>query len=349
MRLSGRVDGRRRVGVPKILGDYIDRLCTVEMRRPGSGPRGYIRQLYEAALAEGGGDPLTYRAAMLLKDHARPGGFVFICCNAGVPPLLPFGETDGPLGGAAVARAISVATGAIPVFVHSTGHAGTVIAAAKAIGLQILPREMAEQRPSWVAIDERYEATDVEDSEAAALIDRYRPTAMVALECLAPNKDGITCSSMGYPVERSPAYHNLFRLAAERGIPTIGVGDGGNEIGLGRIQAATRAVFPNPPGGNDLATVVATDVCIVAAVSNWGGYGIAAMLSLLSGNPRALHTDDLDRRMLDAVCMAGAGEGLALSTNLEVDLIDGRVHADLVHTMGVMVRNAASPPYSRPF
>jgi D-glutamate cyclase len=335
--------------MPKILGDCIDRLCTVEMRRPGSGPRGYIRQLYEAALAEGGGDPLTYRAAMLLKENVRPGNFVFISCNAGVAPLLPYGETDGPLGGAAVARAVSVALGAIPVFVHSDGHATTVIPAAKAIGLQVLPRAMAEKRPSWVAIDERYHATAHEEIEAAALIDRYRPAAMVALECLAPNNDGVTCSSMGYPVLDCPAYHNLYRVAADRGIPTIGVGDGGNEIGLGRIQDATRAVFPNPPGGNDLATVVATDVCVVAAVSNWGGYGIAAMLSLIARAPKALHGDDLERRMLDAICMAGAGEGLALSTSLEVDLIDGRVHADLVHTLGVMVRNAASPPYRRPF
>ena len=234
--------------MPKILGACIDRLITVEMRGPGKAPRGYIRQLYDAAVAEGGGDPLTYRAATLLMENCRAGGPVFICCNAGVPPHLPFGETDGPLGGAAVARAIGVATGALPVFVHTDGHAQAVVAAAKGVGLQVLDREMAEQRPAWVAIDERYNVTKFEEVEAAALIDRYNPSAMVALECLAPNKDGVTCSGMGFPVKNNPAYHNLFRIAGERGIPTIGVGDGGNEIGFGRIQDTARSIFTNNVG-----------------------------------------------------------------------------------------------------
>jgi hypothetical protein len=329
--------------MPEILADCIDRLCTVEMRRPGSLPRGIMRPFYEAAREEGGGDPLSLRAAQLLLAACERGRTILITCNAGVPPYLPFGETDGPLGGAAVARAINVATGAIPVFVSSDGHAPSVIAAAKAIGLQVLPPEMAMARPAWAAIDERYNETVHEDDHAAALIDRHQPTAMIALECLAPNADGITTSALGYPVESCPAYHNLFRLAAERGIATVGIGDGGNEIGCGRIHAAVRARFPDPIGGTDIATTVKTDVLVFAAVSNWGGYAIAAMLAFLSGKPNALHDSVLESRMLDAVLDAGAAEGGELSLQRGVDQIDARVHADLVNTLGVMIRNAASP------
>lgn len=334
--------------MPKVLGENIDRLCTVEMRRPGSAPRGYVRELYDAAVAEGGGDPLSYRAAQLLLDRCEPGKVVFICCNAGVPPILPFGETDGPIGGAAVARAINVATGALPVFISSDGHAVSTIPAAKAIGLQVLPYEMASQRPRWAAVDERYNETVDETAEAQRLIDKYQPCAMVALECLAPNQDGVTCSAMGYPVADCPAYHNLFRLAGEQGIATIGVGDGGNEIGCGRIHAAVQRRLADRPGGYDIAAVAKTDVFLFTSVSNWGGYAIAAMLSFLTKRPNALHTPELEARMLDAVTFAGAAEGAELSLNLEVDLIDGRVHADLINSLRVMVRNASQELY-RPF
>jgi D-glutamate cyclase len=334
--------------MPKILGEYIDRLCTVEMRRQGTAPRGYVRTLYEAALQEGGGDPLSHRAASLLLERCTAGKPIFIFCSAGVPPYLPYGETDGPLGGAAIARAINVATGALPVFVSTDAHGGPVIAAAKAIGLNILPAAVARQRPAWAAVHEVYNPTEVEEVEARVLLDRYEPTALVSVECLGPNRNGVTVSALGYPVANNPAYHNFFRIAGERRIATLGVGDGGNEIGCGRIQSAVRARFPNPPGGVDLATTISTDVLFFATVSNWGGYGIAAMLAFLSKKPAALHTAELDRRMLEAVCMAGASEAAQTSLEPAVDGIEGRVHADLVNTLRVMVHNASTPIY-RPF
>lgn len=327
----------------KILGENIDRICTVEMRRPGTIPRGVIRPFYEAAVEEGGGDPLSYRAGKLLMNACSPGAYVFIICNAGVPPYLPFGETDGPPGGAAIAHALSVATGAIPVFISSDGHAPPVVAAARATGLFVLSSEMAAARPRWVAIDERYNETTTENDAAEALFDKYNPAAIIAVEVIGPNKDDLMISATGYQISDCPTYHNLFRIAAERGVPSIGMGDGGNEIGCARIQDKVREIFPTTTGGHDVATVVATDVLFFASVSNWGGYGIAAMIAFLAKNPKALHSAYLENRVLEAVVDAGAGEGGSANLYPDVDLIDRQVHVDLVNTLGVMVRNALDP------
>jgi len=329
--------------MPKILGEHIDRLCTVEMRRPGTVPRGVIRPFYEAALKEGGGDPLSFRAARLLMDACSPGVPVFITCNAGVPPYLPWGETDGPPGGAALAHALNLATGALPVFVSSDAHAPPIVAAARAAGLFVLPPDMARKRPRWAAICERYNETAEEDAVATALLERYNPSAIVAIESIGPNKDGIMVSATGYPIPNCPAYHNLFRGAARRGIPSVGMGDGGNEIGCGRIQDTVRAIFPNPTGGSDVATITSTDVLFFASVSNWAAYGTAAMIAALAKNPKALYGDHIESRVLEAVVGAGAGEGGSANLYPDVDLIDRRVHVDLVHTLGVMVRNSLDP------
>jgi len=75
---------------------------------------------------------------------------------------------------------------------------------------------------------------------AAALIKKYKPAAMVFIEKVGPNTKGIYHSIMGTP--RTPdkiasAYH-LADQAKAAGILTIGIGDGGNEIGLRRHQGS---------------------------------------------------------------------------------------------------------------
>src|SRR5262249_26205423 len=55
---------------------------------------------------------------------------------------------------------------------------------------------------------------------------------------------------------------------------TLGVGDGGNEIGMGKVPWPV--VRANIPRGALTACRVATDYLIVAGVSNWGAYALAS-------------------------------------------------------------------------
>src|SRR2546430_12042646 len=91
--------------MPDIIGDNIDRLTCVEMRIPGI-DRGIIEPLYRAAREAQGGSPLTLRAARLLRERVKADDAVLIITGAAAPPYLPYGETDGPPGAVARARAI---------------------------------------------------------------------------------------------------------------------------------------------------------------------------------------------------------------------------------------------------
>ena len=64
---------------------------------------------------------------------------------------------------------------------------------------------------------------------------------------------------------------------------TIGIGDGGNEIGMGRI--AWDVLRRNIPEGGRIACRIATHATIVTGVSNWGGYALAATFAWLRGLP----------------------------------------------------------------
>jgi hypothetical protein len=68
-----------------------------------------------------------------------------------------------------------------------------------------------------------------------------------------------------------------------QGLTTIGIGDGGNEVGMGKVP--WDVVRRNIPDGGRIACRVPTDHLIVAGVSNWGAYALAAGVRLLRGAP----------------------------------------------------------------
>src|SRR5688500_4700269 len=105
--------------MPEVIGDAIDRICALEIRfRPAENglPRGVTTPLYEAARRYAG-KPMSYLAATGLIERVKPNDRVFIVCGSGTAPFLPYGETDGPLGGAAVARAVELGLGAKPIII----------------------------------------------------------------------------------------------------------------------------------------------------------------------------------------------------------------------------------------
>jgi D-glutamate cyclase len=82
--------------------------------------------------------------------------------------------------------------------------------------------------------------------------------------------------------QMSPA-HFLFEMAAQQKpqVWTIGIGDGGNEIGMGKI--AWETIRRNIPGGGTIACRVPTNYLIVCGISNWGAYALATGIRMLLG------------------------------------------------------------------
>ena len=89
------------------------------------------------------------------------------------------------------------------------------------------------------------------------------------------------CAAETSPTHTSPL-HLLFEDAARLPrLTTIGIGDGGNEIGMGKIP--WDVIRRNVPNGGLIACRVPTDHLIVCGVSNWGAYALAAGVALLRG------------------------------------------------------------------
>ncbi|MBI1846605.1 MAG: DUF4392 domain-containing protein [Candidatus Rokubacteria bacterium] len=328
--------------MPEIIGEYIDRLCTVEMRPQGM-PRGKIHRLYDAARRRQAGRPLTLLAAERLRGAVKAGDAVIFATGAGGPPWMPAGETDGPVGVAALARALVLGLGARPVFVTESQSLEALAATVAAAGLSVVSPEIAAARTGAAVVLE-YSKDDREaQAQASKLLEQFRPAALVASEKLAPNAKGEIHSVRGVNVTREHAkIQHLFQLATQRGIPSIGIADGGNEVGCGLIYEDTRTIMEygarcQCPCGDGMATTLTTDVLVVASVSNYGAYGVSAMLGFLLGDPDLVHDPDTHYRMLEANVREGASDGMYGRPIMKEDGISVEVGQGLVRALREMV------------
>jgi hypothetical protein len=94
----------------------------------------------------------------------------------------------------------------------------------------------------------------------------------------------------------------------------VGYGDGGNEIGFGKLFEAARAIVRHGEVcqcdcQDGIITCTATDVLWPVNVSNFGAYATAAGLAILTENPDLAITAETHLKALDAAVAAGARDG----------------------------------------
>ncbi|RJP33153.1 MAG: DUF4392 domain-containing protein [Phycisphaerales bacterium] len=155
--------------------------------------------------------------------------------------------------------------------------------------------------------------------DADSYLAGARPSHLVSIERVGRARDGRYRDMRGRDITAAAApLDSLFLAASDEGLTTIGIGDGGNEIGMGRVFAATLSQIAHGP---EIACVVSTDYCIAAGVSNWGAYGLAGALSVLVGRDllpdAAAVLEDL-RAMVDR---GGAVDGVTLRREPTVDSV----------------------------
>lgn len=259
-------------------------------------------------------------AARALRRSRR----VLLTTGFAVGPGLP--ETDGPPGTACLGRALRI-LGAEVIYVTDAMAVPPLQAALKVLG-----------EPS--AVETFHVAHGAGGGPAARgaretarrLLAEHRPTHMVAIERPGRARDGEYRSARGRSLtEWNGALDELF-LAAPARIVTVGVGDGGNEIGMGAVRArVARAggLFPR------IASVVKVKHLVVAGVSNWGAYGIVAELGRLTGRS-LLHTGEEEQAMVQACVDAGAVDGLTFRPEATVDGLPLPAHIGMLELLRVL-------------
>ncbi|MFU8855567.1 MAG: glutamate cyclase domain-containing protein [Deferrisomatales bacterium] len=235
-------------------------------------------------------------------------------------PEAGAGETDGPPGAVALGEALGAL--GIPVDYLTDGPNAPLL---RSLGAEPIVLEGA---PEDVAAGcRRY-------------LEESRPTHLVSVERAGRAADGTYRNMRGTDITTVTApLDELFLEASQRGLTTIGVGDGGNEIGMGRVFAATRTGVPH---GRALATTVATDFCVAAGVSNWGALGLVGALSVLEGRDLLPSGARLVEGLHRLVEVGGAVDGV---TRRREPTVDGLPVAESLRVLAELRGHVAPPPF----
>lgn len=187
------------------------------------------------------------RAAQTLFDAK---GVVLI--GTGFPVTDTF-ETDGPLGAIALYKTL-----------EKIGSTPYIVCGA--------PLSQALKN-DYRVIDIQLGKHDKQDQEAQAVLDELQPKVVFSIERPGQAEDGHYYNMRGENISARSACFDSFMNQAT--CPTIAIGDGGNEIGMGNITEALKSL-------DIVAATTKCDELLVADVSNWGAYGLIAMIGRLA-------------------------------------------------------------------
>jgi hypothetical protein len=302
------------------------------MRRAGM-PRGKKWVLYEV-VREISLEPLVLAAARLL---ARPTSDIAIVTGAAVPGHMPVGENDGPFGAVVLASVLGRIGHKVAIYTDPDPLPPIQFLAQRAgLAIDVLPLRLG----------------DIEQQKKIA----GKHDVFVAIERLGGNRHGILYGVTG--VSRSAHRANvdtIFTTATTLGKPTLSIGDGGNEIGFGKVHAELERRLPDhtmasvTPCGGGVFSVVPTDVLAVGSSSNLGAYGVVAAIALLKRDPSLCHTPDEEV----ALHHVGVGLGLVDGGGGEripwCDGIPADASAAMVRLMQNIVERTLDPPRKRTF
>ncbi len=230
-------------------------------------------------------------AARFLLQHA---GMVLIATGFYVQ-RADAPETDGPPGALALGRALAALDNRV-VYVSDACTAPL----------------LADLAPSGTETVDFPIADDATSRQVArALLDRIAPTILIAIERCGLTRSGTYLNMRGQDISPHTArLDHLFRQHPH----TVGIGDGGNEIGMGNLAPRIPEVptLPNEPA------VTRTTHLVIASVANWGAYGVVAALSRLAGRnllPRPADESACIRRLVSL----GAVDGVTGAADCTVD------------------------------
>jgi len=270
-----------------------------------------------------------FRAAKILQGLT---GTVLI--GTGFPVNDTF-ETDGPVGALILYKTLEV-LGATPVLVCDKPMANAfqedyricVISVADFPSPKLSRVNLSKDMPFKDTTSLDKESLGL--SEAKRALAHYQPQAIVSIERPGLAADNRYYNMRGEDISARTACFDFFITTST--CPTIAIGDGGNEIGMGNVQAHLSALEVTPA---IIPSVTRCDELIISDVSNWGVYGILAFFSLW--NHRDFLAQTCPKQVLKYVTDLGGIDGVTRKNELTEDSLPIAQCTALITSIRVLI------------
>lgn len=249
-----------------------------------------------------------FRAARHLSDgkEGRPARALVVTGFYIPKAAQPAAETDGPLGALEVCMALRAIGG--DAWLVSDECCAPVI---RPSALGFLPDDHVLIAPNANPKG----GFDAWLNGAIDLAKTEHIDTLVYIERVGPARDGSPHNMRGIDITEWTAPLSQLTLL---GLHTIGVGDGGNEIGMGRVEDyAIEGVVDH---GENIACTVPTDQLVVAGTSNWGAHALVCAMRALGSNAVDPYLEPTwQERVLDVIVEYGGLDGVHMTNVATVD------------------------------
>jgi len=257
------------------------------------------------------------RGMQLLLPHLRPGyilratrllnqcrGTVLI--GTGFPVLDTF-ETDGPVGAIVLYRLLQQ-LGAEPVIV---------------CGNPLYSALASDYRCYQLPVNQYENLAELAQQALAELT----PQLIISIERPGFNASQRYANMRGEDISARCASFDHFMTLAH--CPTIAIGDGGNEIGMGNLRQAVSQL-------NIIPAETQCDELIIADVSNWAPYGLIAMISVFRQQDMLQQQDPLS--ILQYLSDRGSVDGVTRQNTLTEDGLSHQESLQLIRDLQALCR-----------
>ncbi len=252
----------------------------IEDRLVRRNPRGM--QYVQAALAQG---YCLRGAALIYQNKDR------VLIGTGFPVAGSF-ETDGPVGAIALYQAL-----------ESLGGKPAI-----ACGSPLFEVLQPHYRSQRLKLQKDGAQPAERSREAQEILERQQPTAIVSIERPGLSASGHYFNMFSQDIsDHCACFDECFRQAS---CPTIAIGDGGNEIGMGNVRDTIAKLDIE-------ASATHCDELLVADVSNWAAYAIIAFWQKWSGKPLLEQINVLD--IMEFLSSNGSVDGTTGKNTLTED------------------------------
>ena len=234
-------------------------------------------------------------AANLILDSGRKRKRIAIITTGFFILRAEAPETDGPLGALAMAHALNL-LGFDVIFV---------------IDKYTVPLFETHTEKQYRFIE--FPITDHETSKKHAqhILSEVKPSILISIERCGLTEDCRYLNMGGKDISDYTAKIDYLFIDHHT---TIGIGDGGNEIGMGNLFSQIKALpdFLSEPALTRVSKLV------IASISNWGAYGLLTALSRLC-KQNLLPSVEWEKEMLSNLVAKGAVDGVTAERQCAVD------------------------------
>jgi hypothetical protein len=255
-------------------------------------------------------------------------------------------ETDGVVAAALIARAVDLGFNARPIVLCEEECVPAAKASCEAAGLRVFDNfKTSILMPHTVTVQPFTKDAVQASAEAEHLFDEIHPQAAISIERPGRNEKGQYHMANGRSISDFVAkLDDLFELVGQTGGLTIGIGDLGNELGMGALKDATRnTIFYGQKCqcgcGGGIGAAFPAEATVFGAISEDAAYAFLASLAFLSEQPELLQSSAMELRVLEACCTGGAIDGPSGMGLPWIDYLDVQNHLHQIELMREIIES----------